>query len=144
MVAVYRDSIFIAAPIWKVFGFFRDPSNFAQAVPGQIEFTDVVLTEDGLGTGYSWSTTVAGIPVKGSDTYVEFVSDHRITDRSSNALEGTWTYTFEPEGSGTRLTVENSSRSIWNLPPLRQLLDLAAAKAHRPRFERIKAILEHN
>ncbi len=142
MVVVYRDSMFIGAPVSKVFDFFRDPSNFAEAVPGQIEFTDVVLTEDGVGTYYRWSTTVAGIRVKGSDVYTEFASDRRITDRSSNALEGTWTYTFEPEGTGTILTVESSSRGVWNVPPLRQLLDLAAAKTHRPRFERIKAMLE--
>jgi hypothetical protein len=142
MVVVYRDSMFIRAPVSKVFDFFRDPSNFAEEVPGQIEFTDVVLTEVGVGTYYSWSTTVAGIRVTGRDVYTEFVSDRRITDRSSNALEGTWTYTFEPEGTGTMLTVENSSRGLWNVPPLRQLLDLAAAKTHRPRFERIKAMLE--
>lgn len=139
---VYRDSFFIGVPVSKVFDFFRDPSNFAGAVSGKIEFTDVVLTEDGLGTYYSWSTTVAGIRLKGSDAYTEFVSDSLITDRSSNTLEGTWTYTFEPEGTGTRLTVENRSRGVWNVPPVRQLLDLAAAKTHRPRFERIKAMLE--
>lgn len=82
------------------------------------------------------------MPIQGSDTYTEFVPDRRITDRSSNALEGTWTYTFEAEGPGTRLTVENRSRSIWNVPPLRQIVDMAAAKTHRPRFDRIKAMLE--
>lgn len=142
MQVVYRDSMFLEAPVSKVFDFFRDPSNFAQAAPGKIEFTEVVVTKDGVGTRYDWATTVAGIRVRGSDTYTEFVPDRVITDRASNALEGTWRYTFEPEGSGTRLNVENRSRSIWDIPPLRQLLDLAAAKGHRPRFERIKAMLE--
>jgi len=139
---VYRDSFYIEAPVSKVFGFFRDPSNFAQAVPGQIEFTDIVLTDEGVGTRYRWSTTVAGIPVRGIDTYTEYVPNRLVADRSSNALEGTWTYTFEPEGSGTRLTVENRTRSIWNIALLRHLLGLAAAKSHGPRFERIKATLE--
>jgi hypothetical protein len=142
MLVVYRDSFFIGAPVSKVFNFFRDPGNFAQLVPGQIEFTDVVVTEDGVGTRYSWSTTLAWMRVQGSDTYTEFVSDRLITDRSTNALEGTWKYTFEPEGSGTRLNVENASRWIWAIPPLAQLLDLAAARTHRPRFERAKEMLE--
>ena len=139
---VYRDSFYIEAPVPQVFSFFRDPSNFAQAVPGNIEFTDVVLTAEGVGTRYTWSTSIAWIPVRGSDTYTDYTPNRLITDRSSNALEGTWTYTFEPEGSGTRLTVQNRTRSIWKVPPLRQMLDLAAARSHRPRFERIKSMLE--
>jgi ligand-binding SRPBCC domain-containing protein len=139
---VYRDSLHIEAPVSKVFSLFRDPGNFAQAVPEEIEFTDVVLTDEGVGTRYSWATTIAGLPFRGTDTYTEFEPNRLITDRSSSALEGTWTYTFEPEGTGTRLTVENRSRSIWNVPPLRQLLDRATAKAHRPRFERAKEQLE--
>ena len=86
--------------------------------------------------------TIAGIPFEGIDVYTECVANHRIVDRSSSALEGTWTYTFEPEGSGTRLTIENRVRSLWSLPPLQQLLDLVAARTHGPRFARIKAFLE--
>lgn len=138
----YRDSIYIDASVPTVFAFFADPDNFRQAEPGQIEFTDIVVTARGVGTHYAWATKIVGIPFKGKDVYTEFVPDELITDRSSSALEGTWTYTFTREGSGTRLTVENRVRSVWSIPPLRQLLDVAAAKSHRPRFERIKAVLE--
>jgi hypothetical protein len=138
----YRASFHIDATVSTVFDFFRDPDNFSQVEPGQIEFKDVVLTEEGVGTHYTWATKIAGIPFEGFDVYTEYIPNERITDRSSSALEGTWTYTFAPDGSGTRLTVENRGRSIWSLPPLRQLLDLVAAKTHRPRFERLKAVLE--
>jgi ligand-binding SRPBCC domain-containing protein len=138
----YRDSFHIDAPVPTVFDFFRDPDNFSHAEPGQIEFKDVVLTEEGVGTHYTWATKIAGIPFEGFDVYTECIPNERITDRSSSALEGTWTYTFAPDGSGTRLTVENRVRSIWGLPPLRQLLDLVTAKTHRPRFERLTTALE--
>lgn len=138
----YRESFHINAPVSRVFDVFRDPRNFTDVAPNGIRFSDFVLTEQGVGTGYRWQTTIAGIRVSGSDVFTEFVPDQRITDRSSSALEGTWTYTFEPDGSGTRLTVENRSRSFWNLPPLRQVLDLAAARTHRPRFQHMKATLE--
>ena len=138
----YRESFHIAAPVPSVFAFFRDPRNFTAVAPAEIAFSDFVLTERGVGTSYQWETTIAGVRLRGSDVYTEFVPDQRITDRSSSALEGTWTYTFEPDGSGTRLSVENCSRSVWNLPPLRQLLDLVAARTHRPRFQQMKATLE--
>lgn len=138
----YRDSFSIDAPVSTVFAFFADPSNFRQAEPGEIEFTDIVTTERGVGTRYSWRTKILGIPLSGQDVYTEFVPDERITDRSSSALEGTWRYVFATEGTGTRLTVENEVRSVWSIPPLRQVLDLVAARSHRPRFQRIKAALE--
>jgi len=139
---VYRESIHIAAPVQKVFEFFRDPHNFSMAAPRQIAFTDIVLTNEGVGTHYSWTATMAEIPFEGFDVYTEYVPNHRIVDRSSSALEGTWTYTFESEESGTRLTIENRSRSLWSLPPLQQLLDLVTARTHGPRFARVKALLE--
>lgn len=139
----YRDSLYIDAPVRRVFDFLADPRNFALVAPDQIRFTQVVVTDTGVGTRYAWSTSVAGIRLHGSDVFTEYIPDRLITDRSSSALEGDWTYSFAPEGPGTRLTVENRTRGLWNLPPLRQLLDLAAARTHRPRFRRVKAMLEH-
>jgi len=66
--------------------------------------------------------------------FTEFVPNQRITDTSSSSLEGTWTYLFEPEGSGTKLTVENRGRSFWRIPPLERLLDWLAAKTHDSRL----------
>ncbi|HRY10038.1 MAG TPA: hypothetical protein P5544_08690 [Candidatus Nanopelagicales bacterium] len=96
------------------------------------------------GTHYTWTARIAGITLEGLDVFTEFVQDRRITDMSSSALEGTWTYGFEPDGSGTRLTIENRSRSFWRIRPLEQILDLLAAKTHEPRFERMKRILENS
>lgn len=74
--------------------------------------------------------------------FTGFEPNRRIIDRSSSSLDGTWTYSFEPDGSGTKLTVENHVRSNWRLPPLERLLDWAAAKTHEPRFVRLKTMLE--
>ena len=75
-------------------------------------------------THYTWAAKTAGFPVEGGfDVCTEFVPNQRITDTSSSSLEGTWTYLFEPEGSGTKLTVEKRGRSFWRIPPLERLLD---------------------
>jgi hypothetical protein len=70
------------------------------------------------------------------------VPNQRITDRSSSSLGGTWRYLFEPEGSGTKLTVENRVRSFWRIPPLEKPLDWVMAKTHVARFIKVKEILE--
>ena len=49
---------------------------------------------------------------------------------------------FEPESSGTKLTVENRVRSFWRIPPLEKPLDWVMAKTHVARFIKVKEILE--
>ena len=138
----YSYSIHIEAPVTTVFAFFRDPSNWMALEPDGVRFEDVRLTEEGLGTHYSWSARIAGLSLEGFDVFTEFIPNERITDTSSSAMEGTWTFQFEPEGAGTKLTVQNQSRSFWKLPPLGWCMDWAAGKTHEPRFTKLKAMLE--
>ena len=138
----YEQSFHVDAPVTKVFDFFRDPHRWAELQPEGVEFKDVRVTAEGLGTHYGWAATIVGVTIEGFNVFTEFVPDRRITDRSSSSLEGTWTYSFEPEGSGTKLTVTNQVRSVWHLPLLEPLLDRVAAKTHEPRFARIKQMLE--
>lgn len=138
----YHQSIHIGAPVTTVFDSFRDPGNWARQEPEGVQFRDVKLTQEGLGTHYSWAAKLAGVPFEGFNVFTEFIPNQRITDRSSSSLEGTWTYSFEPDGSGTKLTVENQVGSVWRLPLLESLLDRLTAKTHEPLFAMVKALLE--
>ena len=138
----YRQSMHIEAPVSAVFGFFKDPRNWADLAVEGVRFDNVRVTPGGLGTSYDWTVRIAGLPFTGTDIFTEFVPNRIITDRSSSSLEGTWTYSFAPEGTGTKLTVENRVRSLWRLPVLEQLLDLMTGKTHGPRFARITSMLE--
>jgi carbon monoxide dehydrogenase subunit G len=138
----YRQSFHVEAPVTEVFAFFSDPSRWAELEPAGVRFGQVVLTPEGVGTHYSWSARVAGVPMQGFNVFTAFVPERRITDRSSSSLEGTWTYTFEPEGSGTRLTVENRVGACWRLPLLERVLDRVTASTHAPRFQRLTQMLE--
>ena len=82
------------------------------------------------------------MPVEGFDVFTEFVPNKRITDRSSLSLEGTWTYTFAVEGTGTRVTLQNRSGGLWRLPLLEWLVDALAVAGHRPVLATLKAKLE--
>jgi carbon monoxide dehydrogenase subunit G len=138
----YQQSIHIDAPVTKVFDFFRDPNNWAREAARGVSFQGVMLTQEGMGTHYTWVVKIAGISLEGFDVFTEFIPNRRITDRSSSSLEGTWTYSFESDGSGTKLTVTNRVGSFLRLPLLEHLLDRMTAKTHDPVFKRLKVVLE--
>jgi hypothetical protein len=55
---------------------------------------------------------------------------------------GTWDYDFEPEGNGTKLTMEHHSRSVWGLPPLSNVGDVLSARLNERFMQRAKARIE--
>ena len=133
----------IDAPVEKVFPFFKDPKALADISVMETEYFDVKETRQGTGTFFSWRSKIAGIPFEGFEVYTDVVPNKHITEKSSNAMVGTWDYTFEPEGSGTKLTMEHHSRSVWALPPLRNLVDFTTTRISRSTFiPRLKARLE--
>ncbi len=119
-----KRSIHIEAPVEKVFDCVKDPTYMPEGFAMPFEVTDVKLADGGVGTYYSWVYRVAGLTIEGFDVYTEFIPNQRITDRSSSGFPGDFTFSFEPEGSGMKLTVEVRHRSFWRIPPLMQLVEM--------------------
>lgn len=137
----YKRAVHLDAPVEQVFQLFRNPGNWQQFAGAGVVYKKVLLTPEGAGTAYEWVAKVAGVPISGFNVFTEFVSNQRITDRSSRAFEGTWTYTFEADGSGTKLTCQNQPASIWRIPPLSKVLDWATAKAHEPVLAQLQKMM---
>jgi hypothetical protein len=138
-----KVSYHIDAPVESVFGFFKDPSNQVDSAPfSAMKVHDAKETKEGVGSFYSWSVKMLGIPVEGFEVFTDFVPNKHITEKSSSAMVGTWDYTFEPEGSGTKVTLEHRQRSFWALPPLRNLADYVTPRLTRSFIEAVKADLE--
>lgn len=138
---VARQSFYIDAPVETVFEYFKDPNLTRDAA--RYELGDVKVTKDGVGTFYTWSFKVAGLRYEGLELLTDVVPNKHITERSSVALAGRWEYDFEPEGTGTRVTMTIHPRSFWQFPPLDRLVGFAfprVSKAVMPRF--IKTIEE--
>jgi ligand-binding SRPBCC domain-containing protein len=135
----FKRAIHLDAPVEAVFELFRNPANWQQFAAKGLVYKNVTLTPEGVGTTYEWVAKVVGVSISGSNVFTEFVPDKRITDRCSRAFEGTWTYTFEPDGSGTKLTYENQPASFWRLPPLNWVLDRATARTHEPVMAELQA-----
>jgi uncharacterized protein YndB with AHSA1/START domain len=141
-VSTMKRSIHIEAPVEKVFDCVKDPRYLPGGVKTPFKVTDVKLTEQGVGTYYSWASKTPGLRFEGFDVYTEFIPNQRITDRSSSGLPGDWTFSFEPEGSGMKLTAEVHHRSFWRIPPLMQAVELVQARMFERLLSAVKAEME--
>jgi carbon monoxide dehydrogenase subunit G len=131
----------IEAPVEKVYEFFFDPRKSIDLFPGW-EVREFKMTAEGTGTYTSMHGKIAGIPVDAFSVYTEVVPNKHITEKASSAIAGTWKYDFEPEGTGTKLTMEHQSRSFWGLPPISFLGDLAVTRMNESYIQRAKERLE--
>jgi uncharacterized protein YndB with AHSA1/START domain len=138
-----KMSYYIDAPVEKVFDFFKDPGNQIESPPfGSVKVHDVTMTTEGVGTHYSWTVRMAGIPMRGFSVYTEFVPNERIVERDARAIVGEWKYTFAPEGTGTRLTMEHRQRSVFALPLVTNLVDYVTPRLSTRFVEALRAKLE--
>lgn len=138
-----KCSIHIEAPVEKVFDFFKDPRNMEGITPGNFAVKDVRMTEEGVGTYYSWIGKASVLHFEGFDVYSEFVPNKRITDKSSSRLPGDWTFSFEPEGSGMQLTAEVHHRSFWRTPALKELVEWVQDPMARRFLSAVKTKMEN-
>jgi hypothetical protein len=139
-IMVMKVSYHIDAPVKTVFDYFVDPASDSGA---GFELIETRKTEEGVGSYANWRLRVAGIPVyDGFEIITDVVPDKHITEKSSRAMVGTWDYDFEPEGTGTKVTMTHRPRSFWALPPMSTLVDLTTTRMSKPFIGRVKATLE--
>lgn len=139
-------STYIEAPVEKVFDWFRDPRNWATLNPDAAhreELVDAHVTPDGLGTFHAWAIKpLPGVRFECFGVFTEFVPNKRIVDKWSLAIEGSETYTFDAEGSGTRLTIQARRRSFWRLWPLDKLVGSFEGRQNERALGKVKKVVE--
>jgi uncharacterized protein YndB with AHSA1/START domain len=136
-------SIYIEAPVEKVFDWYKDPRNSQMlGTEPRLQLTQVHVTEKGLGTFWVASMTLPGFRVEFFGVFTEFVPNKRIVERYSLPFEGTWTHTFDPEGSGTRVTLQRHPRSFWRLRLFDKLVDLREGPASERYLAKLKEFME--
>ena len=136
-----RESFHIDAPVETVFDFFVDPDRSADLYPN-VQILEYKRTQEGAGTYISYHAKLAGIPFDSFSVLTDWVPNKHLTEKSSSAIVGTWDYTFEPEGKGTKVTMEHHSRSVWNLPGVRNLGDLVTARMNESFMRKVKGRIE--
>jgi uncharacterized membrane protein len=108
--AKIEKSIVIDAPVEKVFAFMAEPNNLLEIWPSLLEVRNVEPLPNG-GYCYDWTYKMAGLRFEGRAEWIEFVKDRRVVDRNESGIPSTFVWTYQPEGDGTRVTV-NAEYSI--------------------------------
>lgn len=103
--ATIKDSIFIDAPVEKVFEYHSDPTNSPEYWPSFEAVKDIEALPSG-GMKYNWVYKMAGVRLQGTTETIEFIPNQRIVTESKGGVESTFIYEYKPEGDGTRLSVE--------------------------------------
>jgi len=103
--ATLTRSIMIDAPVEEVFDYALDIRNL-WAIP-DVGLADVTLTPDGVGSQARLFTHFLGFHMSMGLEYLEVVRPEKIVAKvtSFSPDRPMWTFTFEPAGSGTKLTV---------------------------------------
>jgi uncharacterized membrane protein len=104
-VANVRKSILLNSPVEEVFAFVENPSNMPDVWPSLERVADVERQPNG-GYRCNYVYRIAGMRFEGHTDLIEYVPNQRIVTRSKIGMEGIVRWTFQPEGNGTRLTIE--------------------------------------
>ena len=137
--AVLTQSITVDAPVEDVFDYALDPREL-WSMP-DVAVTDVMLKPDGVGTSARIWSHVLGFHIEGTLEYKEVIRPERIVIEVDFFMEHPmWTFTFEPENGGTRVTVEGE----WQVktPAVGGRFEKMMVKGHEPAVESMLATLK--
>lgn len=105
---LHKRSVHIDAPVEKVFDYVQDPQHFLEAFDEEMRrhmaLAEVNITPEGVGSTFRVMGRMFLIfHMEWVMTREEYVPNERIVDHGN--LGGAWTYTFEPDDTGTTLTL---------------------------------------
>jgi len=99
-------TITINAPVEKVFGYMTDPTNLPEIWPSMVEVKDAKLLPEHIGSSFGWVYKMAGMRFEGSSEVTEHVTSQRQVTKSTKGIQSMFVWTYQPEGGGTKLTVD--------------------------------------
>ena len=137
--ATLTRSVSVDAPVEKVFDYALDPRNL-WATP-DVAVAEVAIKPDGVGTNARLWSHVLGFHIEGGLEYTDVVRPERIVIKADFLMEHpTWTFTFEPEGGGTKLTATGE----WHVkaPAIGGPIEKMMVKEHEPFLDTMFAALK--
>ena len=138
-----ENSTTINAPVEKIFTYISDQTHLPEIWPSLVEITDMKPLPNG---GYSnrWTYKMAGIRLSGTSEDIEYESNQRIVSKTKGGVDSIQTWTFQSEGSGTKVTF--AVEYTIPIPVLGKLAEAVIVKINEREgktiLENLKAIIE--
>jgi uncharacterized protein YndB with AHSA1/START domain len=106
-------SVYIDAPVERVFTFVKDVTNWRALTPWwvAVAYEPVDIASDGTGTLQYRGKALRVIDDRGTGEIIEVIDNERVVYRDDDPFQGTYTFLFEPVGAGTTVTVVNERAS---------------------------------
>lgn len=101
---IVERSIEINSPVETVFAIHDDPKRVVEYMPGIVRMSNIAQTRRRTGDSSRFTYSVLGIRFPTKHTVLEWEQHKLIVVKLEGALRGTFTATYEPLGSSTRLT----------------------------------------
>ena len=98
-------TITINAPVEKVFAYASEPTNLPEIWPSMVEVKDVQPSPAG-GYNFGWVYKMAGMRFEGASETTESIPNQRTVTKSKKGIQSTFTWTYQPDAGGTKLTLE--------------------------------------
>ncbi len=108
-----EESIFIAAPVEKVFDFIANqPERMPDWWPPMTLQERVTPPPTQLGSVSRYAYNMMGVEIKGEHEVKAFTPNQHLNVTTTSGIDSAFDFTFTPEGNGTRLTI----RVEYSLP----------------------------
>src|SRR5713226_6580692 len=104
--AEIHKSTTVAAPADKVFEIVDDPENFPKYVPNVHDVVDVRRSAGRIGDSFRVIYKVLGVTFDERFTVTDYARPYRITSTFSGGMTGTFAWTFEPQGEGSKINID--------------------------------------
>jgi uncharacterized membrane protein len=108
MAKIHRDAVVNAEPE-RCFDFVADPSLAPLFISSLYSITPIEVEPRGKGNRWGFEYDMFGVPVRGESECTEFERPSKYVWRSvpeSSTIDTTFSYTFEPEKSGTKVSLD--------------------------------------
>ena len=99
-------SIMVNAPAAKIFDYMNNPNNLPEFWPSIVDVKDIERLPNG-GTRFKLTYKMGGIKLDLVSEDIEVVPNQRVVTRTSGGIESQVTFTYEENGTATKVTAED-------------------------------------
>ena len=97
-----ENEVIIIAPVEKVFGYLRQPSNLQKIWPSLVDVTNETILANG-GYSYQWTYKMSGIKLTGRGECVDIKQNSLLSSKNTGAINSTVSFRFQCMGIHTRV-----------------------------------------